>query len=706
MQLLFSITWGPVSGWWIPVCLLLGLLYAWLMYRQPSGLEKRITYLLFGVRAICVFLIAFLLISPLIRSVSYNQQKPLVLIAQDNSQSIKLFGLIPKSSPPAGGGDLVGANWVDELSKLKQQLGDQYDVHEFNFSRGLNDGLSSKFNGKQTNISSAIHQLNERFANQNIGALVLATDGLYNQGSDPVYEAKNLKTSIYTVALGDTIARRDLLIGNVNYNKTAFLGNDFIIEVLAEAFQAKGETMRIRVSSDGKQIAEQNVVVNSDNFRKVVPLKLNADKKGIRKFTISIAPVKNELSVQNNTETIYVEVLDARQKILLLYNGPHPDISVIKQSIESNKNYQVKASLMSDLSSQKLSDYSLVILYQCSESGSSALQNFITKSKIPVWYMLGAQSDLQQFDNEQKAEQIYSGRGQMQEVFAQPVPEFSLFTLSDSTRDLIPKLPPLMAPFGNYHSTGSNQVLFKQKIGEVATAYPLLSFDDENGRRIGILSGEGLWRWALAEYQTRGNHHAVEELLAQSVQYLTANSNRQRFRAYPAKNVFDEGENVLLNAELYNDALELVNTPDVKIDLKSDSGKNYSFLFTRSGQSYQLDAGTLPVGEYVYTATTKLGTQSFTAKGQLTVKPLNLETRQSAADHQLLRELAKQSGGQMLMPPQINQLADLIRKNENIKTVVYEDKHYSDLVDVKWVFVLILLLLSGEWFMRKREGQV
>ncbi|MGN6641175.1 MAG: hypothetical protein ACTHJ8_19845, partial [Mucilaginibacter sp.] len=81
-------------------------------------------------------------------------------------------------------------------------------------------------------------------------------------------------------------------------------------------------------------------------------------------------------------------------------------------------------------------------------------------------------------------------------------------------------------------------------------------------------------------------------------------------------------------------------------------------------------------------------------------------TRQSAADHQLLRELAKQSGGQMLMPSQINQLADLIRKNENIKTVVYEDKHYSDLVDVKWVFVLILLLLSGEWFMRKREGEV
>jgi hypothetical protein len=354
----------------------------------------------------------------------------------------------------------------------------------------------------------------------------------------------------------------------------------------------------------------------------------------------------------------------------------------------------------------KLTDYGLVILYQCTKNTSGALQSFITKGRIPVWYIIGGQSNLPQFDNEQKAVQVNANRDQMQEVFAQLQPEFSLFTLSDSTRNKIAKFPPLMAPFGDYRSLAGNQALFKQRIGDVSTAYPLLSFKDDNGERIGVLAGEGLWRWAMTEYQANGNHHAVEELLTQVVQYLTANSNRQRFRVYPAKSVFDEGDNVIINAELYNDALELVNTPDVKIDLKSDSGKSYSFLFTRNGQSYQLDAGSLPVGEYSYDASAKLGNQTLTAKGQLTVKPLNLETRQSAADHQLLSAMAKQSGGQMLMPSQIGQLAGLIRKNDNIKTVVYEDKHYSDLVDVKWVFVIILALLSAEWFMRKREGEI
>ncbi|SDT45003.1 hypothetical protein SAMN05216490_3526 [Mucilaginibacter mallensis] len=698
MLFLFSITWGAVSGWWALACLLLGVLYAWLMYRQPINLANKFRYVLSVVRALTVAIIALLLLAPMLKSVGYKSEKPLVLILQDNSESIKLFN-------PKGSQSYNVYNLAIDLDKVKSTLGDNYEVHEFNFDKTLHNGLSTKFNGKQTDISAALKQVNEQYVNQNIGAIVLATDGLYNQGSDPQYEARNFKTAIYTVALGDTTPKHDLLIANVNYNKTAFLGNDFEIEVLAEAYQSKGETMRLSVTEDGKQVAAQNIPVNSAAFQKLVPLKLNADRKGVRKFNISIAPVSNELSTQNNSETIYVDVLDAKQKVLLVYNGPHPDVSVIKKGIESNRNFEVKTTLLSDLSTLKIGDYSLVILYQLTPGNSGLLQS-LAKTKMPVWYMLGGQSDLQDFNNQQQAIKISSGRAEMQEVFAQPVPEFSAFTLTDSTRQKISTFPPLMAPFGSYTSSPTNQILLKQKIGNVLTTYPLLSFSDEAGRRTGILTGEGLWRWQLAEYKANSNHHAVEELLSQSVQYLTANANRQQFRVYPAKNVFDEGENVILNAELYNDAFELINTPDVKIDLKSVDGKNYSFLFTRSGQSYQLDAGALPVGEYTYSATTKVGPRSFTANGQLTVKALNLETRQSAANHQLLNNIAKQSGGQMLLPSQINRLADLIRKNDNIKTVVYQDKHYSDMIDVKWIFIVILALLSTEWFIRKREGEI
>ncbi|MEN0056638.1 MAG: hypothetical protein AAGC65_23370 [Mucilaginibacter sp.] len=693
---MFSITWGSVSGWWVPVCLILGILYAWLLYRQPVNLGKYFRLGLACIRALVVFLIALLLVSPLVKSVKYSPQKPLVLITQDNSLSVNTF------KAPGFNAD----KFVGDLAKLKQELGDEYDVQEFNFSKDLSNGLSSTFNGRQTDISNTLLQLNNRFVNQNIGALILATDGLYNQGNDPQYAAKNIKTSIYTIALGDTTAKRDLLIGNINYNKTAFLGNDFEIEVLAEAYQSKSENLRLTVTTDGRQVFTQTIPVTSADFKKVIPIKLTADKKGLRKYTISIDQVKNELSTQNNTETIYIDVLDARQKVLVLYQSPHPDITVIKQAIETNKNFEVKTSLLADLPSIKLADYSLIVLYQIPVDISAPLKSFISKSKTPLWYILGSQTDLQAFNAEQNNVKISAGRSESQEVFALPDAGFAAFTLSDSSRKKIMTLPPLLAPFGSYGISTNTSVLLKQKIGAVTTTYPLLAFADDAGRRLGVLTAEGLWRWQLAEYQNYGNRNSTDELLSQTVQYLTANANRQRFRVYPARNVFDEGENVILNAELYNDALELINTPDVKIDLKNATGKNYSFLFSRNGQSYELDAGTLPVGEYSYTATTQNGKQQFKATGLLTVKPLNLETRQSAANHALLNTIAKQSGGQMLYPAQLNQLAAMIRKNDNIKTVVYEDKHYNDIIDVKWVFVLILLLLTGEWFLRKREGEV
>jgi len=696
MLFLFSITWGAISGWWALVCLLLGGLYAWLMYRQPVDLSKQFRYVLFACRSLVVFMISLLLLAPLVKSITYQSQKPLVLILQDNSESIKLFPT-PKENP---------ADLITGLTKLRSSLGDNYEVHEFNFDRTLHNGLSSKFDGKQTDIASALKQLNERYVNQNIGAVILATDGLYNQGTDPQYEARDIRSNIYTIALGDTTPKRDLLIANVNYNKTAFLGNDFEIEVLAEAYQSKGENMRLTVTEDGRQVSSQNISITSDAFQKLVPIKLNADKKGIRKFNISIAPIKNELSTQNNTETIYVDVLDARQKILLVYNNLHPDINVIKQDIESDKNYELNTIVLSDLSTIKPADYSLIILYQLTGNSSTILQSIITKTKTPVWYMLGGQANLQDFNLAQHAVKVYDNSSQLQEVFALPLPEFSAFSLSDSAKQKISLFPPLLAPFGNYSSSPTNQVLLKQKIGDIANSYPLLSFTDESSRRIGLLLGEGLWRWQLADYKANGNHRAMEELFDQSVQYLTANANHQQFRVYPAKNIFDEGEDVIINAELYNDALELVNTPDVHVDLTAHSGKKYSFLFTRNGQSYQLNAGTLPVDEYNYTASSKVGNKTFTANGQLTVKALNLETRQSSANHQLLNTIAKQSGGQMLLPSQIDRLADFIRKNDNIKTIVYEGKHYDDLVDIKWIFVLILGLLSAEWFIRKREGQI
>ncbi|HUH33924.1 MAG TPA: hypothetical protein VLZ28_08210, partial [Daejeonella sp.] len=253
---------------------------------------------------------------------------------------------------------------------------------------------------------------------------------------------------------------------------------------------------------------------------------------------------------------------------------------------------------------------------------------------------------------------------------------------------------------------GPGSVALTQQIGKVATSMPLLVFGGDQQRKIGVLAGEGIWRWRLEEFQESNSHEAVNELVSKTVQYLSTRDDKRKFRVYPAKNSFDENEHVIINAELYNDAYELVNSPDVNISLKNKEGKSYSFLFSKSGSSYILDAGILPTGEYVFNARTKLGDKAHTAAGEFVIRQQQAEFQQTRANHQLLYSLSEQNGGKMIYPNQLSSLPELIKANENVKTIVYEDRKYEEPVNYKIIFFLILCLLSLEWFMRKRNGEV
>jgi hypothetical protein len=432
---------------------------------------------------------------------------------------------------------------------------------------------------------------------------------------------------------------------------------------------------------------------------------LPADRKGIQQYSIRLEAVTRELSTVNNTQTIFVEVIDGKQKVLILANSPHPDIAALKQSVESNKNYSVKVKIAAEVLKSDIQEAGLIILHQLPSLTNNARDILLQSADKPLLYILGSQSSIPAFVSSQSLLGITSS-GTMQEVTAVLKPDFYAFTLSDSNKLKISNFGPLLSPFGNYGLKGPGSVLISQQIGKLPTERPLLVFGEDKQRRIGVLTGEGLWKWRLEDFQENANHGAIDELIQKTVQYLSTREDKRKFRVYTPKNAFDENEQVVLNAELYNDAFELVNTPDVNISLKSKSGKAFSFIFSRTSNSYLLNAGILPAGEYSYTAKTNLGKASYQAEGQFIVAEQKIESKRSLANHQLLFAMAEQNGGKMLFPDQLKDLPGMIRANETVKTVSFEDRKYEELINIKFIFFLIVALLSIEWFSRKRNGEV
>lgn len=679
-------------------CIAAGLFFAWLLYSKAEHVNKNVRYMLAACRATIIAVIAFLLFFPLLRTVSYQLEKPIVVIGQDNSISAG-------NIKPAG---FNSEKYQRDLKELSDKLSDKYEVRTFSFSDTVSPGLDFSYKGKFSNASKFIAKLNDELLNRNVGAVIIASDGIFNRGGSPLYDINKLKAPLYTIALGDTIPRKDLIVANVNNNDIVYLDNEFVVEVHIQAFESSGTTSNLKVLENGKEVSSTPVAINANPFVKTLAVKVKATKLGIQKYTISLTSLPNEISTANNSQHVYIDVIDAKQKVLIAAAAPHPDIAIFKQAIVANEHYKVKVAVGDDLNALNPADYGLIILYQLPSIynvGTTFLNN-LKSANASLWYVLGAQSSLSAFNQMQTAITFNGNSSSVQQTYSDINANFTAFEIDPVQAKSIENFDPLLAPFGNITINTNATIALNQRVGKIKTQYPQLIFTNQDGKKAEYLIGEGIWRWKLSEALDNIEETVVCSLISKSVQYLSVKDDKRKFKVYTAKNSFDENEPILINAALYNDSYKPVNIPDVNIQVKSDKGKSYNFLFSRTETAYQLDVGALPAGNYSYTASTKLGDKAYSAKGLFFINTIVAEYQQTTANHQLLASMATQTNGKMYQPAQLSNIYHDILNNEQIKTISYEDRKYEELINYKWLFALIIMLLTLEWFFRKRNGEV
>ena len=682
--------------WFLLLGMLAGTAYASLLYfrEKDNDFSSLTTRILAILRGVSVTLIAFLLLSPLLKSTSRYTEKPIVLLALDNSGSI----VLGKDSL------FYKKEFTRKYHKLAEDLSKKYEVQTYTFGDKITRSKEPAFNEKQTNMQSLFNEIRDSYSNRNLAALILASDGIYNQGTDPLYVSDNAPYSIYTIAMGDTLQQKDIKISRINYNSIAFLGNDFPVEITITAHKCAGSRSKISVASGNQQFYGENFPISQPLYSHTFTTKLTATKTGIQRYRISVSAIPGEVSKANNYQEIFVEVLDSRQKILLLQAAPHPDVAALKQAIEKNRNYTIDNFMLSDFNGS-IASYSLVILHQIPSVNDVGFQvtNQLKTIPVPVLYIIGSQSNIPAYNNLMAGLQIPPSMSSFNVATGVLNPDFSLFSPGPDIERMIPEFPPLNVPFSQYKSGTAAQVLLYQKIGAVNTRIPLILFNQGVDRKSATITGEGIWRWRLANFAKVGNQLAFDELFTKIIQYLAVKEDKSQFRVM-LKNTFSESEIVEIDAELYNDSYQLVNEPEVNIIITDENKKNFSFAFTRTSNAYYLNVGSLPPGEYSYKATTSIAGKAYQKTGKLTVMALNVESMNTVANHVLLNNMANRHKGKMVYPEQMDDIVKFLAVRDDLKTVAYTQKRYTDLVSFLPVLLLLLVLLSAEWFIRKRNG--
>ena len=684
--------------WFILFCLILGFLYAFILYHKDkkNDFPKMLLRVMSLFRFFSIFIISFLLLSPLLKTIFRYVEKPIIIVAQDNSQSI----VMGKDS------SFYKNDYVNNIKKLVKNFNKNYIVKTYNFGDKTSNKINYKYTDRQTDISQLFDEITTRYSNCNLGAIILASDGIYNKGINPVYSAKEVKSPVYTIALGDTNIQKDVIIKKLNYNKITYLGNKFPLQVIVRANKCKGLSSRINISKKNKILCFKKIDFNTNTFSQTFNFMLEAKSTGLQRYKVNLSPVKDEISISNNNTNFFVNVINSKQKILILANSPHPDVSALKQSIESNYNYKTDAFIINDFD-KSVSGYNLVILHQIpsTDNPSSQLLSSLADIKIPVLYIIGSQSNIEAFNNQKTGLNISNSKYNFDEALPFTNNTFTLFTLSKETRKVVSNFSPLMSPFGKYKTQNFADILFYQKIGDVITKQPLILFSPSTADNIktGVILGEGIWKWRLNNYLQQNNHNAFDEIINKIVQYLSVKEDKSHFRI-TCKNDFPENEPVEFDAQVYNDSYELINEPEINMLIINKDNKKFPFVFARTSDSYHLNAGTFPVGVYKYTAKIKIGSKLFQKKGEFSISSLNIESINTVADHHLLYNLAKAHDGEMFYPQQINKLTKTLNLREDIKPVSYTQKRFMEIINLKWIFFLIIALLTAEWFLRKRNG--
>ncbi|MDZ7693435.1 MAG: CARDB domain-containing protein [Balneolaceae bacterium] len=331
MDFVFQGFQSALPVWFYLLLAVATLTIAWWSYKDIRSINPAFRYSLIALRGITYLILIALLINPLFRSESTRYENPNVLVMFDNSASLSV-----------NKGEYKGAETYEEtISTLNFPAINRLDFRYFMFGNEVSPGHpdSLTLDGSATNIFNAaeIIRNNERDAK----AAVLFSDGIFNQGQNPLFLSRELNIPVFTVALGDTSRLQDLVVQNVVSNSTGYLNTSHPVEVniLNQGFA--GESFQVQLISDGEVLQSQTITPNASVSTHTVSFQLQLNEEGLQQYEISIPEKEGEWTDANNAQPFSIEVLDDRQRILSLAFEIHPDVRLVRSLLLQDENTQL-----------------------------------------------------------------------------------------------------------------------------------------------------------------------------------------------------------------------------------------------------------------------------------------------------------------------------------------------------------------------------
>lgn len=672
------------SSGWIALGVAVALILAAIPYFRVSyPWSKKISFFLASLRFAGIFLIFLLLLNPLLRQLKNRTENPILAVIYDNSESIHMMT------------DSADIQTLDaELASMRETLERQNTEVEFWNLSGQLQAVSDIHTdtSTSTNLSKVLNEVTETYQGLNLSGILLVSDGIYNRGVSPTYY--QFSRPIYTLGLGDTIPVKDLSIKSIKSNAVAYQRNQFPIEVILdqEGFEAEEKTITIRKNGE---------LLRSKSFTNESRLSflLDADQAGLARYVIAVAPLEGETSTANNSADFYVDVIEGKERILMVARAPHPDISAIRRALDQSENFETELFIPGLSKKQPAGEYDVVIEHSAFSKG---FPQVTIEGNPSRWYILDKRTQFEAAQNPTGWSVLAQG-GQRDNVKAAFNPVFSSFELNQDEIDIFSRFTPISVPFGEYNAVGPVQTLIYQQIGSIITSRPLLSVQNDGTQKSAVLMGAGIWQWRMLENTENGNSENFDEIINKLIQFLSVKADKRKFRFQPVHSSFDENANIEFEGELYNDIYERIYGQKIDLQLTDESGETLPFEYYPSKGDGGLNIGPLPTGVYRFQSTSAFGGKTYFSSGEFSVKQINLESIALTANHDLLKEISSNTGGSYYHLTQKEALFEQVRTLD-APGIIRSSENFFPLLESAWLLFFAALFFATEWLIRKYLG--
>lgn len=656
----------------------IALVWAYYFYKSNDEITPKIRLLLAFLRFSVLSILSFLALGLWLNYFNTQTHPKKIVIGIDHSASMQ-FG--------------SDSNSIAKLIELlKSQRSDQIDVWQFGSeAKFLEDSM--RFDGTSTNLQGFLQKIQGVYPEGQLDRVVIASDGMVNEGRN-IASFDRLPFRVDAVGAGDTAVYPDAQALNLYHNAISYKGNETPFEVqfmLKDMKQAKytytlkvGDSIKVKESGI---VEERELQIKNTHFIEIHEL-------GQQPIVLNIQVDQKEKVIENNSTRSSIQVLKGQKKIALLYSFPSPDVAAFRRVLQRLESFDIKLFKHEDVKFDKLTEFDAVAIMHPQYLSNRFWQWEEKAKKGVLLFTDGTETPTIQ----NKYLSIVPTRAKL-EVIPIFTPASGFLEIEER---LLDDLPPVQFMRGNITFPQGEKQVLKAKTNGVNLNTPLLVLSNQSDFKLGVLNASNTWRWKVYDglNGVEGNSF-YEQLMSKVVEYVTQSKGNDRLKV-DAPKVISTNQELILNASVLDVNYSIDGSAVVDIEIMQDANVLKKRFFKRD-ESYQVNMGALKPGNYTFDVTAVSGTDTLKKSGQIYVETRSIESMNKRADWESLKNWSSENGGEFYNIQSSYQYIQSL-KNLSLPRIEYLQEEQKMIFELKWIFYLLVGLLSLEWSIRKYFG--